>query len=118
MEAAPPPAEHFARYNTEHPYFDLHWTVERGDDRVVVEGIVTTSRISRILEVTVELVALDDGGRVVSRALGTTYGGAMSRGESRPFLIRLRPTGRETRFEVRVWHFSYEHGNNGNGVGR
>lgn len=106
----PRPPEHFAEHDLGHPFFDLHWTLERKEDRVIVQGIVTAERASVIQDVTLEVVGLDASGQVVSRALGTTYGGRMSRWQSRPFHIRLRPTGQETRFEVRVWHFRWELG--------
>ena len=106
----PRPPEHFAEHDFGHPFFDLHWTLERKEDRVIVRGIVTASRASAIQDVTLEVVGLDATGKVSSRALGTTYGGPMSRWQSRPFGIRLRPTGPETRFEVRVWQFRWELG--------
>lgn len=111
----PRPPEHFAEHNLEHPFFDVHWTAEPKDGRVVVEGIVTASRVNGIQNVTVEVVGLDANGQVVSRALGTTYGGRMQQYQSRPFSISLRPTGRETRYAARVWHFRWEFGPNGNG---
>ena len=107
----PPPPEHFTHHAVgQHPFFDLHWTLERQEGQVVVEGIVTASRVSGIADVTVEVVGLNEGGGVVNRALGVTYGGRMVQGQSRPFWIRLRPTGRETEFQARVWSFTWEHG--------
>lgn len=111
----PRPPEHFAQHDLEHPFFDLHWTAEPKGGRVIVQGIVTASRVDAIQDVTLEVVGLAAGGRVVSRALGTTYGDRMSRWQSRPFAISLRPTGREARYAVRVWHFRWELGTDGNG---
>lgn len=111
----PRPPEHFAQHNLEHPFFDVHWTVEQKEGRVVVEGIVTASRVNAIQDVTVEVVGLDANGQVVSRARGTTYGGRIQQYQSRPFSISLRPTGQEARYEARVWHFRWELGPNGNG---
>lgn len=105
----PRPPEHFAHHSVgQDPFFDLHWTLERRDAQVVVEGIVVASRVSNIAEVVVEGVGLDEAGKVLSRALGTTYGGRMDQGQSRPFwTIRLQPTGRETEFRVSVWSFNW-----------
>ncbi len=111
----PRPPEQFASHDVEDPFFDLHWTLERKEDRVVVQGIVTAARVDAIQDVTLEVVGLDPSGQVLSRTLGTTYGGRMSRWQSRPFYIRLRPTGREARFDVRVWQFRYELGPDGGG---
>ncbi len=108
----PHPPEHFAHHLVgQDPFFDLHWTLERRDAQVVVEGIVMASRVSNIAEVMVEVVGLDETGKVLSRALGTTYGGRMDQGQSRPFwTIRLQPTGQETEFQVRVWTFHWDTG--------
>lgn len=109
----PPPPEHFAHHDRSHPLFDLHWSVERRGDRAVVGGIVTASRASAVQDVTVEAVGLDPQGRVVSRGLGTTFGGRLSQWQSRPFEVRLRPSGGEAAFAVRVWHFRWETGPDG-----
>lgn len=98
--------------------FDLHWNLEREEGRVVVQGIVTASRVDGIQDVTVEVLGLDEGGKVLSRAVGTTYGGRMSQWQSRPFFIRLRPTGREASFDVRVWRFRWEAGDRAEGSPR
>jgi hypothetical protein len=92
-------------------FFGLHWTLERKEAQVIVSGIVTAEQVGGVVaRATVEVVGLDQGGKVVSRARGVTYGGSMFRGQSRPFWIGLRPTGQETGFEVRVWSFDWEHG--------
>ncbi len=105
----PPPPEHFAHHSVgQDRFFDLHWALERREGEIVVEGIVTASRVSNIANVTVEVVALDQAGGVLSRAFGTTYGDPMFQGQSRPFWkIRLRPAGREAEFRVRVWSFNW-----------
>ncbi|MFQ5990527.1 MAG: hypothetical protein ACE5K9_11495 [Candidatus Methylomirabilales bacterium] len=104
----PRPPEQFAQHDVEHRFFDLHWTLERKDGQVVVRGIVTASRIDAIQDVILEVVGLDESGKIVSRARGRTYGERMLRWQSRPFSIRLRPTGEEARFEVKVWAFAHE----------
>jgi len=90
-------------------FFGLHWTLERQEAQVVVSGIVTAEQVGGVVaNATVEVVGVDDGGRVLSRALGVTYGDPFSRGQSRPFWIRLRSAGREAGFQVRVWSFIWE----------
>lgn len=111
----PAPPEAFAQHDAGHPFFDLHWTLEQEEGRVMVQGIVTASRVDAIQDVTVEVVGVDAEGKVLSRTLGTTYGRRLSRGQSRPFFVRARPTGREATFQVRIWHFRWEIGNGGNG---
>ncbi|MFQ5896869.1 MAG: hypothetical protein ACE5JN_01285 [Candidatus Methylomirabilia bacterium] len=113
---SPRSPEHFARHDVEQRFLDLHWTLERKEGQVVVRGIATASRIDAIQNVTLEVVGLDERGKMVSRAFGTTYGGRMSRWQRRPFSIHLRPTGGEVRFDVNVWHFSHELGNGSNGI--
>ncbi|MFQ5946499.1 MAG: hypothetical protein ACE5NC_09680 [Anaerolineae bacterium] len=104
----PPPPEDFAQHDVQHRFFDLHWTLERKEGQAVVRGIVTASRIDAIQDVILEVVGLDESGKIVSRARGRTYGERMLRSQSRPFLIRLRPTGGEVRFKVKVWAFTHE----------
>lgn len=70
----PAPPEAFAQHDAGHPFFDLPWTLEREEGRVVVQRIVTASRAEAIQDVTVEVVGVDAEGKVLSRALGTTYG--------------------------------------------
>ncbi len=107
----PPPPEYFSNHSVgQDRFFDLHWSLERKEGQIVVEGIVVTSRASGIAEVTVEVLGVDEAGRVLSRALGDTYGGRMDQGQGRPFWIRLRPTGRETEFQVQVWTFHWDIG--------
>jgi len=109
----PPPPEHFSNHSVGEldGFFELHWSLERQEAQVVVSGIVAASQVGGVVaRATVEVVGVDQAGRTLSRARGVTYGGSFFRGQSRPFWIRLRPTGRETEFRVRVWSFDWEHG--------
>jgi len=91
-------------------FFDFHWRLVRGAGRVVAIGLVEATRVDGIAGVTLELRGLDREGRVVSRALGRTYGGWLSRWNDRPFAVSLHPSGREERFDVRVWSYTWEGG--------
>jgi len=108
----------FPFHATDHPFFNLHWRLEREEGKVLAVGLVEAARQGGIAEVTLELRGLDKNGRVVSRALGATYGGRFLRGDFHPFVVRLRPRGEEERFELRVWSFTWEVGGDGNRGGR
>lgn len=101
----------FPLHASDHPFFNLHWRLDREDGVVAAQGLVEAARVDQIAEVTIELRGLDAGGRVVSHALGTSYGGRfLFRGQSWPFSVRLRPTGKEDRFEITVWGFIWNGG--------
>jgi hypothetical protein len=109
----------FPFHATDHPFFDVHWRLERSARGVLAVGLVEAARQAGVSDVTLELRGVDGGDRVVSRSLGTTYGGALLfLGDTRPFTVRLRPTGQEQRFELRVWGFSWEFGRGGRGARR
>ena len=100
----------FPSHATDDPFFNLHWRVERENGVVRAVGVVEAARVDGIAEVTLELVGLDASGHVVSRSLGRTIGGRLVRWQARPFSVRLRPVGRETGFDLRVWSFAWEGG--------
>ncbi len=109
----------FPFHATDHPFFDVHWRLERNAENVLAVGLVEAARQAGIAGVTLELRGVDTSGRVVSRSLGTTYGAPLLfLGETRPFTVRLRPTGQEQRFELRVWGFKWEFGKGGRDGGR
>ncbi len=108
----------FPLHATDHPFFNLHWRLERPEGKVLAVGLVEAARQGGISQVILELRGFDRSGQVISRALGRTYGGPFHRGDFRPFTVRLRPRGGEERFELRVWSFGWEFGGNGNGRGR
>lgn len=98
----------FPRHTTDHPFFDVHWRLDREDGAVQAVGLVEAARVDGVAQVTVELVGLDGSGKVVSRRFGHTLGGHLLQWQVRPFTARLRPTGPEARFVVRVWSFTWE----------
>ncbi len=99
----------FPLHASDDPFFNLHWRVDREDGAVMAVGLVEAARVDGIGEVTLELRGLDASGRVVSRSLGQThYGGRLFRGDSWPFRVRLRPTGQEDRFDLRVWSYTWQ----------
>jgi len=108
----------FALHGTDHPFLDIRWRLDRNDGVVLAVGLVEAARRGGIAEVTLELQGLDKSGNIVSRSVGTTYGGPLYQGDSRPFTVRLRPTGEEDRFELRVWSFLWEFGKDGGAPGR
>lgn len=104
----------FPNHASDHPFFDLHWRLERDEHRVHALGLVEASRVDGILEVTLELRGLDGDGRVVSRGRGRTYGQRpFLRWQTQPFAVSLRPTGQEVRFELEVWSYEWDFGGNG-----
>lgn len=106
----------FPLHATDDRFFDLHWRLERDDRAATAVGLVEAARVNGIGEVLLELQGLDESGRVVSRGLGRTYGGMLEHfGDARPFTVRLRPSGRESRFALRVWSFTRH---TGDGAGR
>ena len=102
-----PRPQDFPMHASNHPFFDLHWRLERTEKEVRAVGLVEAARVDQVGAVTVELQEIDASGRVISRAMGQTYGGRLDMWESRPFEVDLRPRGTGDRFEVRVWSFSW-----------
>jgi len=82
--------------------FTLHWRLDRTADAAVAEGVVEAPRLDRYAQVTVELAGLDASGAVVSRSLATALPRDFTGTTPWPFTARLRPTGGENRFVVRV----------------
>src|SRR3989442_14375612 len=79
---------------TDHPFFDVHWRLERNAERVLAVGLVEAARQAGIAGVTLELRGADSSGRGVSRSLGTTYGAPLPfLGKTRPFTVRHPPAG-------------------------
>lgn len=103
----------FPLHATDHPFFNLHWRFERSEDRVSAVGLVEAARQGDFSTAYLELRGLDKDGRVVSRGLGRTASGFLRRWTTLPFLVRLRPTGQEERFELSVW--SYDWATDGDG---
>ena len=102
----------FPLHQTDHPFFDLHWRLDRGDGVISASGLVEGTRQGDISRVYLELRGLDKEGRVVSRGLGRTLPGRLYRWDTLPFFVRLKPTGQEDRFELSVWAYDWavDHG--------
>ncbi len=98
----------FPFHATDDPFFTLHWRLDQNDGVVRAVGLVEAARVDGIAEVMLELVGLDKDGRVISRGIGRTYGGRILRWQAKPFVVRLRSIGQESRFELRVWGFDWE----------
>lgn len=103
----------FPLHQTDHPFFDLHFRLDREEGVVSAAGLVAASRQGNFSVVYLELRGLDQDGRLVSRGLGRTFSGRLYRFETIPFSVRLRPTGQEARFELSVW--SYDWATDGDG---
>lgn len=97
----------FPFHSTDHPFFDLHWRLDRGDGVVSAYGLVAATRQGNFRTVYLELQGLDKDGKAVSRGLGRTWSGNVYRFETIPFTVRLRPTGQEERFELSVWSYDW-----------
>ena len=80
----------------------LHWRLEQTADAAVAEGVLEAGRLDRYAHITVELAGLDASGAVVSRGRGSATPRDFTGTTPWPFTARLRPTGGETRFMVRV----------------
>ena len=98
----------FPLHQTDHPFFDLHWRLDRGDGVVSASGLVEGTRQGDISRVYLELRGLDKDGHVLSRGLGRTLAGRLYRFGTLPFFVRLKPTGQEDRFELSVWSYDWE----------
>jgi hypothetical protein len=83
----------------------LHWRLEQTANAAVAEGVLEAGRLDRYSHITVELAGLDASGAVVSRGRGSATPRDFTGTTPWPFTARLRPTGGETRFVVRVSDF-------------
>jgi hypothetical protein len=94
-------------HSADHPFFDLHWRLDRSDGVVSAVGLVEAARVTGIGWVIVELKGLDSQGGVVSHGYGRTLAGPLDRGDTQPFRVRMRETGREERFDLTVWAYGW-----------
>jgi hypothetical protein len=81
---------------TDQGEFHLRWALLREPDLVRAVGRAETGRV--VAWATLGLLGVDRDGRVVSQGR-TDLSGSFGR-TTQPFEIRLRPTGREARFEL------------------
>ena len=97
----------FPFHANDHPFFDLHWRLDREDGRVTAQGLVEATRQGNFAVVYLQLQGMDKDGRVVSAGRGRTWSGHLYRFETIPFTVSLRPTGQEERFELAVWAYDW-----------
>ncbi len=91
-------------------FFEFHYRLDRGAGEVTAVGLVAATQSGGIEYVILELRGLDKEGRVVSHGYGRTYQGRLVRGTPEQFVVRLTPTGKEDRFELRVSDFGWAQG--------
>ncbi len=108
--AAPPtpaPGE-FPLRASDQPPFAVSWRMTEAPPSVSAVGVLDIDGyVDRLADATVELVGLDAGGRVVSRATDRLTPRAFAGDVIWPFRLRLTATGREARFAVRVAEFNW-----------
>ncbi len=89
--------------------FVLAWRLEEAPREIRAVGLLDVDGyVDRLQDATVELVGLDAGGRLVSRAADRVSPRAFAGDRAWPFRMSLRPTGRETRFVVRLAAFDWK----------
>ena len=80
----------------------LHWRVDRTPEAAVAEGVVDVFQPERIAGVVLDFEGRDASGRVVSRARAHVSARSFTGTEPWPFDVRLRLSGPEERFTLRV----------------
>ncbi|MGH7358697.1 MAG: hypothetical protein ACREJR_07785 [Candidatus Rokuibacteriota bacterium] len=79
--------------------FEFRWALQREAARTRAVGRVRSSSETEF-RLTLDLYGIDAGGRIVSR--GRTYVRSDFDRQAMPFSVETRPTGQETRYELRV----------------
>jgi pimeloyl-ACP methyl ester carboxylesterase len=106
--ASPVPAD-FPLRASDQPPFVVSWRLTEARGSVSAEGVLDIDGyVDRLDDATVELVGLDAGGRVVSRAIARLTPRAFAGDRLWPFRLQLTPTGGETRFATRVAEFNWK----------
>ena len=103
--AGPGPAARptdFPLHASHEGFVALHWRVDRTPEAAVAAGVVEVLQPERIDEVALELEGRDASGRVVSRVRAYVSARSFTGTEPWPFDVRLRLTGPEERFTLRV----------------
>lgn len=103
--AGPGPAARPADFPLHAPhegFAALHWRVDRTPEAAVAEGVVEVFQPERIAGVVLDFEGRDASGRVVSRARASVSARSFTGTEPWPFDVRLRLTGPEERFTLRV----------------
>jgi len=105
---APAPAD-FPLRASDQPPFVVSWGLTEAPGSVGAAGVIDIDGyVDRLQDTTVELVGLDAGGRVVSRAITLLTPRAFAGDRLWPFRLRLTPTGSEARFATRVAEFNWK----------
>jgi hypothetical protein len=87
---------------TNDQFFAFQWALQREPTVTRAVGRVRPS-FDTEARLTLALFGVDADGRIASR--GTTYVRADFATQATPFSVELTPTGRETRFELRVLEY-------------
>jgi hypothetical protein len=95
-------------FHADQPPFTLHWRVDQEPGRVTTAGVVEVAVGNRVMDLTVELQGLDQGGQVVSRGRGFTHARSFTGTDPWPFSASLRPTGQEARYTVVVAEVTWQ----------
>ena len=90
--------------HTPAPPVEIHYRITTGPDAVRADGLV--ERKSHIGSAWLQLLGLDAAGTIVSFTTPTRVHWR-SASDLESFAIRLRPRGREERYEVRLYSFEY-----------
>ena len=90
--------------HTPAPPVEIHYRLTTGPDAVRADGFV--ERKSHIGSAWLQLLGLDAAGTIVSFTTPTRVHWR-SPSDLESFAIRLRPSGREERYEVRLYSFEY-----------
>jgi hypothetical protein len=110
--AAPSPTPRpgdFPLRASDQPPFTVYWRLTEAPGSVRAEGVLDIDGYAdRLADATVELVGLDPGGRVVSRATDRLAPRAFAGDTAWPFRLQLTPAGREARFAARVAEFNWK----------
>jgi hypothetical protein len=86
------------------PPVDIHWRLSLEGDVARADGLIER-RHPYVASAWLQLLGLDASGRIVSFTSPTWV--RWSGWDSESFTIRLRPRGREQRFEVRLYSLEY-----------
>jgi hypothetical protein len=99
----PPRPENFPSRNVDQPPVTVSWRLDKAESAVSATGLVDVDGlVDRLIQVIVELQGLDGSGRVVSRGRAITEPRSFVGDRLWPFTARLRPTGQEADFVLRV----------------
>lgn len=93
-----PPAVYSQRVATND--VTIYWSCARDASQVRFEGVVQNARGGAVEHVELELAGADSRGRYVSDATTALRDIVLQTNQIAPFIIRLRPAGSESRFDL------------------